>query len=275
MDATDPCGGVTQHSYDEVYDGAFLTGTTDALGHSVSDTYDFNTGLILTQTDPNNQQTSHQYLDPLNRTTDIAYPDSGHTHFRYATTSVEIDRLMNATTGSSIKATLNVDGLGRETSRVLAEDSGSITTVTQYDPMGRVASMSNPYRGTSNPGQITQYQYDALGRQAHVIEADGVSTLGWTYTGNVTTSNDEAGNSWTRTSDALGRLTKVLEPGGLETDYGYDTLSNLMSAVQVGVAGETVRTRTFSYDGLSRLVTSTNPETCGPGRVPGTSGMAT
>ena len=65
--------------------------------------------------------------------------------------------------------------------------------------------------------------------------------------------------------DALGRLTKVLElgtladPRNLETDYKYDYLGNLRRVDQLG-AGEGVRTRTFTYDSLSRLVCASNPE---------------
>ena len=62
---------------------------------------------------------------------------------------------------------------------------------------------------------ITQYQYDGLGRQTLLIPPDGTATANnetTTYTGNNTTVKDEVGDQWQRTSDALGRLTKVLEP---------------------------------------------------------------
>ena len=78
---------------------------------------------------------------------------------------------------------------------------------------------------------------------------------------------DEDGSHWQRTSDAFGRLTKVLEndPAGsgaltLETDYTYDPLDNLTSVNQKGASGDTARYRTFLYDSLSRLTNACNPE---------------
>jgi len=45
------------------------------------------------------------------------------------------------------------------------------------------------------------------------------------------------------------------------TTYQYDAWGDLYSASQNGVSGETARTRSFNYDGFSRLLSSTNPET--------------
>ncbi len=67
-------------------------------------------------------------------------------------------------------------------------------------------------------------------------------------------------------SDGLGRLTAVLEPNvakapGIETDYGYDALDNLSGVTQVGdPLVEAPVMRSFSYDGMSRLLTATNAE---------------
>src|SRR5262249_4402028 len=67
-------------------------------------------------------------------------------------------------------------------------------------------------------------------------------------------------------SDGLGRTRSVFEdPAGVnyETDYQYDTLGNLLRVDQKGSApGDSTkwRTRTFTYDSLSRLITSSNPE---------------
>jgi YD repeat-containing protein len=82
-------------------------------------------------------------------------------------------------------------------------------------------------------------------------------------------SADEVGNHWQRTSDAFGRLTKVMEPNGasqspsMETDYAYNLLNDLLSVQQWGgpVNSSGARTRSFSYNSLSQLLTASNPET--------------
>ena len=86
------------------------------------------------------------------------------------------------------------------------------------------------------------------------------------YSGNVTTVTDQALKKRRSVVDALGRLIRVDEPkadtGELDvnntpyqsTNYGYDVLGNLLTVNQG------VQTRTFVYDSLSRLKSTTNPE---------------
>ena len=132
--------------------------------------------------------------------------------------------------------------------------------------MGRAATVTNPYFSTSDLTYgVTQNQYDALGRATQITKQDGsVSTV--SYAGNRTTTRDEAGKQRRACSDALGRLSSVWEdPGGLnyETDYQYDALGNLLRVDQKGSAptdSTQWRTRLFTYDSLSRLLTARNPE---------------
>ena len=92
------------------------------------------------------------------------------------------------------------------------------------------------------------------------------STQVWDYSGNTETITDGRLNKWTQSTDGLGHVVKVVEPnsvgstGGAETDYVYNALGNMTNATQTGVNGETARTRSFSYNTLSRLVSSTNGE---------------
>jgi RHS repeat-associated protein len=104
-----------------------------------------------------------------------------------------------------------------------------------------------------------------------VTQPDG-SLLKTAYCGNTTLVTDEAGHWRRSTVDGLGRLNEVDEPNSTTatvnsngcpgtsepiwvTTYGYDTLGNLLSAVQAGS-----RQRNFTYDSLSRLLTAANPE---------------
>jgi hypothetical protein len=59
----------------------------------------------------------------------------------------------------------------------------------------------------------------------------------------------------------------------METDYGYDALNNLLSVAQWGGTNGSAgaRTRTFTYNSLSQLVTATNPKS-GPAPIFETTG---
>jgi YD repeat-containing protein len=46
----------------------------------------------------------------------------------------------------------------------------------------------------------------------------------------------------------------------METDYGYDALNNLWNVTQRGNGTSGARVRSFTYDSLSRLLCSSNPE---------------
>ena len=141
---------------------------------------------------------------------------------------------------------------------------------TTYNGLGQVQSVSNAYRSTGDSTYgITSYTYDALGRKRYQCQPDNGSNtpcvaknsyLEWDYTGNVTTAYDELRNKWQRTTDALGRLTNVVEPSGANTGYIYDALDNLLTVNQNGVKGDTSRIRNFNYDSLSRLHCASNPE---------------
>jgi YD repeat-containing protein len=177
------------------------------------------------------------------------------------------------------------DGLGREAHRYTYDSQGQILVDTKYDRVGRIYSVSNPYR--PNSGSLTDgtttFAYDALRRKIAQTQPDN-SQLQWCYNGVSTgqasyvclpNASSKANASWVdysdeenrhtqRVSDALGRLTAVMEPVAniptLETDYGYDGLDNLTSITQKGTSGETPHIRSFNYDSLSRLHCASNPE---------------
>lgn len=170
-----------------------------------------------------------------------------------------------ASPNPNIVSTSVMDGMGHVIRTQLTSDpAGADVVDTVYTGSGQVYTVSNPYRATSTGG--TTFTYDALGRKLSQLQPDG-SSQNWTYNSNAVTFRDEAGNQWTHYTDGFGRLTKVLEPSAasksprVETDYIYDAWNNLQNATQIGASGESPRTRSFSYDSLSRLITSTNPET--------------
>jgi YD repeat-containing protein len=232
-------------------------------------------------------------FDPFFRLTAVQNPDKGGETIIYSdagpTPSVESIILENLSTSMTTTTTYNAYG----DPITVIDPAGSMVNTT-YDGLEHAWTVTNPYQSLSDPtyGKTT-YTYDALGRKTIQLQQDKVSTLQWCYndvpaqgqtncSANLGTEtsptnlqndswvdySDETGRHWQQITDGLGRLTAVLEPNAsnvpaLETDYQYDALGNLLRVDQWGgtngSGGE--RLRSFSYDSLSHLLNSTNPET--------------
>jgi RHS repeat-associated protein len=225
----DPLGNTTTHSYDAAYAGAYSTKTQDALGHSVSGTYDFNTGLLNSFTNANattqasgntpvdSAHTSNYVYDFMSRMTTATLPaDAAGNHpqttFNYPDATT-VERLHTITTGLTDDAFTYFDGLGRNIRSKHVTPDGNALVDTTYDGLDRAASVTNPYFSTSELTYgVTQSQYDALGRVTQVTKQDGgISTV--SYSDNCTTTKDEAGKLRQTCMDALGRLVEADEPG--------------------------------------------------------------
>ena len=264
-------GHTVDYGYTNTAAGCYnsvVTSTTNALNQQTLGTYDCNTGLLQIYKDPNLKSTTLNF-DALNRIRCVEYPDGGSTAFNIndAVGSLTVDKVvrLNGTdacnsTANNIDTQYAFDGLGRPThTRPLSDPYGTIYTDTVYDNMGRVASVSNPYRFTSDPTYgVTQFSYDALSRKVKQTDSDGTSIQQWCYdnysgygqsnchpmlgsgAGEWVDHSDESTSDWQNVSDSLGRLKRVFEPNGtsispsMETDYGYDGLSNLQSVTQWG-----------------------------------------
>lgn len=150
------------------------------------------------------------------------------------------------------------DKLGQTTETRVYESATAYTMTNQeYDALGRISRASNPYHITSDPtyGWMTRH-YDALGRVYEVETADRALVM-TAYSNNAMTGTDQKGRQRRSVTDALGRLTQVIEdPNGLgyQTNYTYDTLGNLRKMEQDS------QYRYFMYDSLSRLVRAKNPK---------------
>ena len=277
-----------------------ITGpTTNGTSHVQTFSYGFNDGKIRSSIDENKNTTSYCYYaggcsgstnDPWARLTETDYPDGGYSRISYEDGGPSPSTTVSqGITGSTAKTTQTTyDAYGHAIQSTLTSDpGGSDIVATTYDGLGRVYTVSNPYRSTSDPSYgVTTYTYDGLNRKTQQSQPDG-STLQWCYDGVATSTLstcpanassltkvswvnifDENGNHWQQASDGLGRLVSVMEPNptsntlSLETDYGYDALGNLLGVNQKGVSGtDTTRTRSFTYNALSRLITATNSET--------------
>jgi RHS repeat-associated protein len=223
--------------------------------------------------------------DALGNVTSYAY---------YPTLSVgQVESVMSLNWYTSVMDVLNTpDSYGRpslQQTRQASNSSNFDTVQYTYDASGRVASLLRPFVSTAGQGAsggmpATAYAYDTLGRYATVSDSTGMQTA-YAYNLNDTmvtlTPAPSGENAKTRQfeSDALGRVTSVCEVtgtsgagcgqnnnagNGYKTSYTYDPLGNLTGVSQaVNLGG--YQTRSFAYDGLSRMLSETNPETSSNG----------
>jgi RHS repeat-associated protein len=220
-------------------------------------TYDFNTGEVKEQKDPNDRTMTYSY-DAALRMTNATAPTGA-----YATASINDGALTSSAsvtyddggTNKTVTTSTVYDGWGRVIQSV-NEHGGQVNTT--YDGRGRVISQTNPFPEGGQPGPATTYLYDALGRAKEVTLPDGnkVTTL---YEGNKVTVTDQVNRKIKREADGLGRLVKVTEQdanGQLTQDtlYSYDLLDKLTEVNQGN------QYRSYKYDALGRLVYEKIPE---------------
>ena len=288
LTSTDPGGHVTTYSYVDdwantacvpagVNTQAYVTQITNHLSQRTQAQYFPCTGLPERTRDENDILAGLWgrifTYDLMNRTLTVVQSDGGETDYAYNDLSpISMTRSSRIDGTQNLVSTTLLDGLGRASQSQLTSDpEGTAYGDTTYDALGRTATETNPYRSVAEPTYgITTTNYDALSRVTLVIPPDGsqsANNVSTVYAGNCVTVTDQAGKKRKSCADALGRLTQVFEPdaGGsflYETDYQYDTLDNLTRVDQKGNDSNSAnwRTRTFTYNSLSQLLTAVNPE---------------
>ena len=247
---------------------------------TTSNTYDFNTGLVLSGTDANGRQSTTNYDAATLRATSSVSPTGAHTDFAYNDTTMSFTRTTYLAAGEgggigeqNVKL-LNGRGQVRQ-EQALGANSVWDFVDTTYDNMGQLSQQSRPYH-SGDTLQWTTVTYDALGRTKTVTAPDG-SVLQAFYNeatrpsvasgspGETTRVQDAWGREHWGRSDAGGRAVEVVEPdpsgngsvttGGLVTTYSYNTLGQLTQVSQGA------QTRSFKYDSLGRLIAQKLAET--------------
>ncbi len=249
---TDPNGNITVTCYNDSYSlypstivvaatpGSTCPNPTESsVGRTSTFTTDFFSGVTLTATDADNNIT----------TQGITYDNLGR----------QLTATQNGT-GLSRTATTTYDDVGLS----IATTIGSLTTTTDYDPLGRVRltvdaagnQVASAYRyGSGNRFQLQSKPYT------------GATPPGWTLT----------------TMDTVGRVTEVDHylgstppaPWGSNTTktgtatFAYDLTLSGCTGPASSVADEVGNTKYSCSDGLGRLISVTEPDptTGAPGTV--------
>ena len=173
------------------------------------------------------------------------------------------------------------DRLGRVASeRQKLPDTTLNERITNYNPDGSKAFVSELAQQGQATFGTTFLDYDAFGRPGTVKGADG-KRVDFTYQGVRATNRfvdiATGANGTTTTSrvtefnNHLGRLHRVSEPPldsnllpTANTNYDYDAMGNLVAVDQRdGLTPVHIQTRTFNYDGRGFLTSEIHPEKTG------------
>ena len=207
---TDGNGNVTSFEYDAL---GRQTAESDALGHTTRYTYDAS-GNRATQVDAMGRTTSYEY-NARGQLTRIVYPaPDPAVVFSY-----------NDATGQRISMD---DGIGR--------------TTWNYDALGRVTSVTDPF------GKTVAYEYDNVGNRTGLTYPDG-KVVNYTYdpANRLQVVKDWLEQVTTYGYDSANRLNLVALPNGINSNYTYDSaghLTNLTHAAQ----DRTLASYTYTYD---------------------------
>ena len=288
--ATDVNGGQISYVYNSTgCPNSFPTAVNLPMTLSRSMTWNCAGGVMTELTDENGQPSSYTYND-LNywRLTAITDQTGATTSLAYYTNpSFAAESTLNFNGSvSTVDTRTTFDGLGRAhiTQRQQGQGSASYDSVeTDYDLLGRPYQVSVLYGaiagGLYSGSTHTTTLYDALNRPTLVTDADG-GTVASSYSSNdvlVTIGPAPTGENTKQRQleyNGLGQLTSVCEvtsatgsgtcaqtkaATGFWTRYTYDVLNDLTNVTQNAQSSGT-QTRSYTYDGLSRLLSGTNPE---------------
>ena len=226
-----------------------LASTTDALGNTVSYTYDSYNNPV-TKTD-NTGTTTYTY-DAFGRVVSEQLPQGTVNTTTYGWSSINSLARYSVTKASNASPTAITvyDALSREIRSSQQLYNGTyVHRDREYDTYGRLSRESQPYT-TSSAAAWNTYSYDVHDRVTQFAEALN-KTITYAYSDNtITESNGQ--NTATKYHDAMGRLTQITDNAGT-TSY---TLHANGSPLSINVLGKTV---TFTYDGYGRRTAMSDP----------------
>lgn len=276
----DPGSGNVSFEYDEK--GNLIT-ETDALGNTVTLTYDQLHDKVASITDPLGFTSRVEYdvtekpiklTDARNNSTFIRYDEFGLVKEAEDAlgniSRVEYDEFANVnqttdTLGNA--ATTRYDAVSRPIETL---DASGNSTKIEYDKLDRPTVLTDAL------GNITRFEYDAVSNRTAVVDARGKRTeFVYNEMGYLTSRTDSLLKSDSRIYDLNGNLTQFTNRNGNISNFEYDNLNRL---TREAYADGAVITRdynaknrlasvddsqsgfySFDYDALGRLTKDVGP----------------
>lgn len=227
--------------------GRFLKTATDVLGLVTSYVYDVKSGLLTSEKNAYNQTTSYTY-DTWNRVLRVTDYLGNSTNTSYSKSGTSDVILTSSADGSSTSSRFDV--LGRKINDRKKSFAGNWVQVSyEYDALDRISRQSEPHFGSA-PTQWNTTSYDLYGRTTRQNAYTG-RVVTYSYNGLAVTVNDGT-KSVTTTTNAMGNVTRVNDPGGTIT-YSYYGNGNLRTSSYSGA------TQSIVQDGWGRKTKLTDP----------------
>lgn len=175
-------------------------------------------------------------------------PSGRRTVFTYAANNIDLLTVQQQINSSGALVTLASYTYNSQHKPLTETDASGRTTVYAYNPAGQVISKTNALN------QVSQYEYDNLGRLSKIINANNRAAITITYDGfdRVATTTDSEGYVQSYGYDALDRITAITYPDATTTEYTYLNLDLVRSKDRLG------RVTAYGYDANRRLVSITS-----------------
>jgi RHS repeat-associated protein len=271
----DAMGDLTSQSFSAA-SGSGLSSNTVGYGY-------FSTGQLASVSYPSyasyeNPTVTYSYdqLGAMTSETDWLGNEVTFSHDADGNLTTQDNDVSGANPNGTSGTTFSYDNADENTAAVTAEVcSGSLGTLTQSfsgsggsrNADGQVTEDSEVYGGSceSQPSYERNYSYDLAGQviyQGSVAQGSSGDNFSYDPAGNPTeiSGHDGSGNfdTYDQAFDDVGQVTgqtPVAGSAGSATDYAYDTLGDLTSAV-TGLS-----TTSYSYDQIGEMVSAIAEET--------------
>jgi len=258
--AEDALNNRTTYVYDsEVH--TFPVTITNALGHTVTNTWDYNFGKKLTGKDPNDKIISNTY-DKFRRLTQTDYPDypdggQSLVDYTYLDDENEFPRYIKASVkekaGGFIDSWKYIDGLGRKIQNVTkGEDNQYVVSRTDYDQMGRAYRAEGPYFSSvrdyysQNPPQNSFPWAETTGTYPAI-------SYSYNTTGNIM-SRTVGTDTYSYTYDTNNKPHAVKSING--NNYAYDSNGNMTTNWDFTNPSQVAqRTIAYTADNMPKTIT--------------------
>ena len=239
LSATDANGNVTTYTYDA--NNRLLT-VTNALGQTTTNTYDVRGNLISTK-DAKGYTVRYGY-DALGRRTTVT-DAKGNTFTTFYDACGNVVKTTDPEGNTVSETVYNELNLPAQ-----VKNAAGKTTSYTYTPLGKVESVTDPL------GEITEYFYDACGRNSSVLDASGhESRMQYDWLGNVTVLSGPLHGATQYGYDKRGRLISESTVSGGERKYGYNAMS-----VKNEITNAKGQKKRIFFDAAGRITGYTTPE---------------